>query len=41
MRERMEDDYNDLTTVDEDLVNEFIDSAKSYVDYVERLIATK
>ncbi len=38
MQERIEDDYSDFMIVTEEDVNEFIEPAREYVAYVERLI---
>ena len=38
MQERIEDDYNDFLVADETEVNEFIEPAKAYVNYISQLI---
>lgn len=39
MEERIEDDYSDFMISEENDVIEFIDPAKEYVAYIEKLIA--
>ncbi len=39
MKERIEDDYSDFMILDENDVIEFIEPAKEYVAYIEKLIA--
>ncbi len=39
MEERIEDDYSDFMILDENDVIEFIEPAKEYVAYIEKLIA--
>lgn len=39
MEERIEDDYSDFMILDEKDVIEFIEPAKEYVAYIEKLIA--
>lgn len=38
MKQRIEDDYNDFLILDEDEVIKFIEPAKQYVEYVNKLI---
>jgi uncharacterized protein (UPF0332 family) len=39
MQERIEDDYNDIATIDESEVREYIEPAKKYIEYVEKKIS--
>jgi uncharacterized protein (UPF0332 family) len=38
LQERIEEDYGDFLVVDESEILEFVEPAKEYIDYIERLI---
>jgi uncharacterized protein (UPF0332 family) len=39
MQERMDEDYGDFLVADHETIQEFLEPAKGYIDYIERLIA--
>ena len=41
LQERIDDDYSDLLSVDEETANEFIEPAKEYINNIEELIANQ